>query len=70
MKIALLGKGLTGGKVLELLVQNNILYTVFDSKNTPTLNLLKGHDVVISFLATTLPKMSNAESNITPDSKR
>ena len=51
MKIALLGKGLTGGKVLELLVQNNIPHTVFDSKNTPTLNSLKGHDLVISFLA-------------------
>lgn len=51
MKIALLGKGKTGGKVLELLVQNNIPHTVFDSKNQPTLAALKGHDVVISFLA-------------------
>lgn len=51
MKIALLGKGKTGGKVLELLVQNNIPHTVFDSKNQPTLASLKGHDVVISFLA-------------------
>ena len=51
MKIALLGKGLTGGRVLELLVLNNIPHTIFDSKKTPTSSLLKGHDVVISFLA-------------------
>lgn len=51
MKIALLGKGKTGGKVLELLVQNNIPHTVFDSQNHPTLEKLKDHDVVISFLA-------------------
>ena len=37
--------------MLELLVQNNIPYTVFDSKNTPTKENLKGHDVVISFLS-------------------
>lgn len=51
MKIALLGKGKTGGKVLELLIQNNIPHTVFDSQNNPTIELLKGHDVVISFLS-------------------
>lgn len=51
MKIALLGKGKTGGKVLELLVEGNIPHTVFDSKNQPTLENLKGHDVVISFLS-------------------
>lgn len=51
MKIALLGKGKTGGRVLELLVQNKIPHTVFDSKNHPTLENLKNHDVVISFLA-------------------
>lgn len=51
MKIALLGKGKTGGKVLELLVQNNIPHTVFDSQNHPTLEKLKNHDVVISFLS-------------------
>ncbi|MBC7427626.1 MAG: hypothetical protein H7336_03375 [Bacteriovorax sp.] len=51
MKIALLGKGKTGGRVLELLVQNNIPHTVFDSENHPTLENLKGHDVVISFLS-------------------
>lgn len=51
MKIALLGKGKTGGRVLELLVQNNIPHTVFDSKNHPTQANLKGHDVIISFLS-------------------
>ena len=51
MKIALLGKGKTGGRVLELLIQNNIAHTVFDSKNHPTQDNLKGHDVVISFLS-------------------
>ncbi len=51
MKIALLGKGLTGGLVLKLLISNNIPHTVFDSKNPPTIDLLRGHDVVISFLS-------------------
>lgn len=51
MKIALLGKGKTGGKVLELLIQAQIPHTIFDSKNHPTLGNLKGHDVIISFLA-------------------
>ena len=50
MKIALLGKGKTGGKVLELLKEKNIPHTVFDSQNTCSLEKLKGHDVVISFL--------------------
>jgi 4-hydroxy-tetrahydrodipicolinate reductase len=50
MKIALLGKGKTGGRVLEILVQNKIPHTVFDSKNPPTKKGLVGHDVVISFL--------------------
>lgn len=51
MKIALFGKGKTGGKVLEQLIATNTPHTVFDSKNTPTLEKLKGHDVVISFFA-------------------
>lgn len=50
MKVALLGKGKTGGRVLELLQDKKIPHTVFDSKNHPTLESLKGHDVVISFL--------------------
>lgn len=47
MKIALLGKGKTGSKVIEL-YQGEL--TVFDSQNPPTVNALKDHDVVISFL--------------------
>lgn len=50
MKVALLGKGKTGGKVLELLIEKKIPHTIFDSKNHPSLESLKGHDVVISFL--------------------
>jgi 4-hydroxy-tetrahydrodipicolinate reductase len=51
MKIALLGKGKTGGKVLELLVEKKIPHTVFDSQNQPTKEKLSGHDVIISFLS-------------------
>lgn len=51
MKIALLGKGKTGGKVLELLQEQKIPHTVFDSQNIPTREALRGHDVVISFLS-------------------
>jgi 4-hydroxy-tetrahydrodipicolinate reductase len=51
MKIALLGKGKTGGKVLELIESSNLSHTVFDSKNIPTPDNLKGHDVVISFIS-------------------
>jgi 4-hydroxy-tetrahydrodipicolinate reductase len=47
MKIALLGKGKTGSKVLEL-SQDQI--TVFDTLNTPSFEKLKSMDVVISFL--------------------
>lgn len=47
MKIALLGAGKTGGKVLEL-HQNTI---VFNSKNKPTVAGLRECDIVISFLS-------------------
>lgn len=50
MKIALVGSGKTGGKVLELMSQKNMAYTVFNSTNPPTLEKIKGHDVIISFL--------------------
>jgi len=49
MKVALLGKGKTGGKVLELLTAKSMFHTVFDSSNKPTLEKLKGHDVIICF---------------------
>ena len=52
MKIAVLGKGKTGSEVIELLkLQKPVVpMTIFDSQNVPTLQKLKGHDVIISFL--------------------
>lgn len=47
MKVALLGSGKTGSKILEI---EKSPVTVFNSKNTPTLETLREHDVVISFL--------------------
>ncbi len=47
MRIALLGKGKTGSKILELKKSD---ITVFDSQNRPTLEKLKNCDVAISFL--------------------
>lgn len=47
MKIALLGKGKTGSKVLEI-SQDEIEY--FDRSNKPTFEKLIKHDVIISFL--------------------
>lgn len=46
MKLALLGAGKTGSKVLQLYPDA----TVFNTNNAPTVEKLKGHDVVISFL--------------------
>lgn len=51
MKVAVLGKGKTGSKVIDVLDEQRISYTVFDSKNIPTIENLKGHHVAISFLA-------------------
>lgn len=48
MKIALLGAGKTGSKVLEIVEPADI--TAFDEINLPTVEKLKGHDVAISFL--------------------
>lgn len=50
MKIALLGKGKTGSKVVEVANEKKYSITIFDSKNHPTLEALQGHDVIISFL--------------------
>ena len=47
MKIALLGKGKTGSKVLELATTET---EVFDRSNAPTFEKLHGFDVIISFL--------------------
>ena len=49
MKIAVLGKGKTGKKVIEQLGPHGE-YTVFDTSNPPTVENLQGHDVIISFL--------------------
>jgi 4-hydroxy-tetrahydrodipicolinate reductase len=51
MKIALLGKGKTGARVLELMQELKIPHVVFDSKNQPTQETLKECDIVISFLS-------------------
>lgn len=48
MKIALLGKGKTGGKVLEIADKDEI--TVFDRTNVPTYEKLSQSDVILSFL--------------------
>lgn len=48
MKVAILGKGKTGNRVIEKLAASEV--TVFDTSNPPTLEKLKGHDAVISFL--------------------
>ncbi len=52
MKIALLGKGKTGSKVIEILSESRSTHslTIFDSKNIPTRSNLEGHDVILSFL--------------------
>lgn len=50
MKIAIFGRGKTGSKVNEVALDQGHDTTVFHSKNTPTLNSLIGHDVIISFL--------------------
>ncbi len=47
MKVALLGTGKTGSKVIEVLGQD---VTGFDHNNPPTLATLKQHDVAIAFL--------------------
>jgi 4-hydroxy-tetrahydrodipicolinate reductase len=48
MKLALLGKGKTGSKVIPLMHGEEI--TVFDSHNKPSYESLKEHDVILSFL--------------------
>lgn len=47
MKVALLGKGKTGSKVMELATGE---VEVFDRTNLPTFDKLIRHDVIISFL--------------------
>jgi 4-hydroxy-tetrahydrodipicolinate reductase len=49
MKLALIGKGKTGGKVLEL-NSPGVEITVFDRSNAPTFEKLTKCDVILSFL--------------------
>ena len=46
MKFAIIGKGKTGKAVIDSLDSTNI-YNAFDSKNTPTIEMLDQADVVI-----------------------
>ena len=48
MKIALIGKGKTGGQILKLSNQHQV--EVFDSKNNVTVDKLKDIDVAIAFV--------------------
>ncbi len=48
MKIALIGKGKTGGQILNLTNQHQV--EVFDSKNNVTVDKLKDIDVAIAFV--------------------
>lgn len=48
IKIGLLGKGKTGGKVIDLYGKDNLV--IFDQDNLPTLEKLKSCDALISFL--------------------
>ena len=59
IKLALLGRGKTGSKVVELVDWENkslgphrpsIELTTFHRENPPTFEALKGHDVILSFL--------------------
>ena len=49
MKLALIGKGKTGGKVLDL-ISGDIEVIVFDRTNHPTFEKLVNCDVILSFL--------------------
>ena len=51
MKLALLGKGKTGGRILDLLKEDtNARIGVFDTKNPPLFSSLKEYQVILSFL--------------------
>lgn len=50
MKVALLGRGKTGSKVSDICREKDIPCTVFHSDNPLSLEKLKGHDVIVSFV--------------------
>jgi 4-hydroxy-tetrahydrodipicolinate reductase len=50
MNLAVLGNGKTGSKVVEILINEKIPHTIYDSKNILDKNKITKHDAVISFL--------------------
>lgn len=50
MRIALLGNGKTGSRIVSLAELKGLDCTVFNRANEPSAAKLKGHDIVISFL--------------------
>lgn len=51
MKFAVIGKGKTGSKVLDLLNEESALFEVFDTQNQPQSTKLKECDVAVCFVA-------------------
>lgn len=49
-KVALLGRGKTGSHVKKLCEERNITCNVFHRENPVTVEKLKGHDIIISFI--------------------
>lgn len=50
MRVALLGNGKTGSRVVRLCSEKSWDVTIFNQTNQPTAETLKAHDVAISFL--------------------
>jgi 4-hydroxy-tetrahydrodipicolinate reductase len=50
MRIALLGNGKTGSRVVRLCSEKSWDVTIFNQTNQPTVAALKSHDIAISFL--------------------
>jgi 4-hydroxy-tetrahydrodipicolinate reductase len=50
MRIALLGNGKTGSCVVRLAEQDGHKVSIFNTGRVPNLELLEGHDVIVSFL--------------------
>ncbi len=50
MKVALFGRGKTGSHVQSLCEAQGFSCTVFHSQSVPTVESLKGHDIIISFI--------------------
>ena len=50
MKIALIGSGKTGIKVVEILNNSENEVTIFNIEKPPTKESLEGHDAIICFI--------------------